>query len=312
MQRNILKEIISYKINWIDRRKKIQPLASFRDKIKKTKRNFKKSLQKDRLSFILELKKASPSLGVIKKDFNIKKILKVYKKYATAISVLTDSQFFQGDFEFLSIVHAHTIQPILCKDFFIDPYQIYLARYYQADAILLILSILNDEEYLFLSKTAKSMNMHILTEINNNTELERAISLKAEIIGINNRNLKNFIIDINITKNLAYKIPKKIIIISESGISNYQTVKKLSKFVHGFLIGSALMKSSDLDLAVRRIIFGNNKICGLTLLEDVKVSKKAGAIYAGMIFAHQSPRKILLENAAKIIHTVPLRYVGVF
>lgn len=312
MKNTILKKILLSKQNWLAYRKKTQPLSSFQNKITKTTRNLKKSLQKNHPSFILELKKASPSLGIIRKDFNILHMINIYKKYANAISVLTDTEHFKGKFEFLPIVRSNTSKPILCKDFFIDPYQVYLARYYQADAILLILSILSNEQYYHLSKIARSMNMGVITEINNASELKRAIFLKSKIMGINNRNLDDFTVDINKTKVLAPLIPKKTIIISESGINNYKTVRKLSKFVNGFLIGSSLMKKSNLDLATRKIIFGNNKICGLTRLTDAKISRKIGAVYGGMIFITTSPRKISFNIAKKIIKMVDLKYVGIF
>lgn len=131
-------------------------------------------------------------------------------------------------------------QPILCKDFFIDSYQVYLARYYKADAILLMLSILDNKQYMMLYNIAKELNMEVLTEVNNTTELHRAIQLNALIIGINNRNLHDLSIDLNRTKILSPLIKNRIII-SESGITENAQIKELSKMVHGFLIGSSLM-----------------------------------------------------------------------
>ncbi|XBC43052.1 MAG: bifunctional indole-3-glycerol-phosphate synthase TrpC/phosphoribosylanthranilate isomerase TrpF [Buchnera aphidicola (Kaburagia rhusicola ensigallis)] len=309
---SILTKIIKNKLSWIVNRKKIQPLSIFKNDIILSDRDFHQSLKKTHPAFILEFKKASPSLGVLN-NFDPKFVAKIYKKYASAISVLTDEEYFHGKFEFIPTIRNIAVnQPILCKDFFIDPYQIYLARYYQADAILLMLSILNDYQYLLLKKLAKSLNMGILTEINNIEELNRAINLNAKIIGINNRNLHDFSISMTNTPHLASKIPKNIIIISESGIKNYHQLRQLKSIVQGFLIGSSLMVKTNLENAIRKIIIGNNKICGLTRLQDVKMSKKYGAIYAGFIFCKSSPRCINFETAININNVILMKYIGVF
>ncbi|XBC43571.1 MAG: bifunctional indole-3-glycerol-phosphate synthase TrpC/phosphoribosylanthranilate isomerase TrpF [Buchnera aphidicola (Meitanaphis flavogallis)] len=312
MLTSILQKIIKNKLSWIANRKKIQPLSTFKNDITLSDRNFYQSLKQTHPAFILEFKKASPSLGVLN-NFDPKFVAKTYKKYASAISVLTDEKYFHGKFEFIPTIRNIAVnQPILCKDFFTDPYQIYLARYYQADAILLMLSILNDYQYLLLKKLAKSLNMGILTEINNIEELNRAINLNAKIIGINNRNLRDFSISMTNTPYLASKIPKNIIIISESGIKNYHQLRQLKSVVQGFLIGSALMIGSNLENSIRKIIIGNNKICGLTRLQDVKISKKYGAIYAGFIFCKSSPRYINFETAININNVILMKYIGVF
>ncbi|HXK00294.1 MAG TPA: bifunctional indole-3-glycerol-phosphate synthase TrpC/phosphoribosylanthranilate isomerase TrpF, partial [Buchnera sp. (in: enterobacteria)] len=264
MKKTILQEIIKNKLTWLNIRKKKQPLISFKNKIKKTDRNFNQSINNRQPFFILECKQSSPSLGIIRKNFNLIDICRVYKKYASVISVLTDEQYFNGKLEFIPIVRSIVTQPVLCKDFFIDPYQVYLARYFQADAILLMLSILSNEQYNILSNIANNMNMGIITEINNKIELNRAILLNAKVIGINNRNLHDFSIDLNCTRNIAPLIPNNIKIISESGINNYSQIRELSALVHGFLIGSSLMLQKNLDIAIRKVIMGDNKVCGLT------------------------------------------------
>lgn len=263
MQKITLQKIIQNKLNWINKRKKVQPLSQIKNKINTSTRKFKKSIKNKKTSLILELKKSSPSEGIIRKDFDINKISKIYKKYASAVSVLTDENFFQGNFEYIPQVKSIITQPVLCKDFFIDIYQVYLARYYQSDAILLILSILNDMQYTFLYNTAKNMKMNIITEVNNEIELKRALYLPSEIIGINNRNLNDFSIDISKTEKIAPLIPKKKIIISESGIINYNIIQRLKKYVNGFLIGTAIMKKKDIESSINSLIFGKNKICGI-------------------------------------------------
>ena len=175
-----------------------------------------------------------------------------------------------------------------------------------------MLSILSDTEYLFLSTVAKSMNMGILTEVNNIQEINRALFLKATVIGINNRNLHDLSIDITRTKKLAPLIPNNIPIISESGIFSYFQVRKLSKVVNGFLIGSSLMQANDLDSAICKVTMGNNKVWGLTREQDAKISKQVGAVYGGLIFIKSSKRYINLHCASKIVDIANLKYVGVF
>lgn len=308
----ILYEILKYKQEWINIYKVKKPLSSFYNKIKKSKKNFKKTIKSVKPAFILECKKSSPSYGILNKNFNIQEIIKIYNKYATAISVITEEKFFHGNFRYLKEANKNTKKPLLCKDFFIDPYQIYYARYCHADAILLMMSILNNSQYILLSNIAKKIGLDIITEVHNKKELERAILLNAEIIGINNRNLHTLLIDLNNTYNLAPLIPKEKIIICESGINNYNDIRKFSNYVNGFLIGTHFMKSKNLQKTICSTIYGNNKICGLTSIHDASISEKNGCIYGGLIFCPSSPRYINIKNSEKITKNIQLRYVGVF
>ncbi|CAL4321021.1 Tryptophan biosynthesis protein TrpCF [Buchnera aphidicola (Sipha maydis)] len=312
MQKTILKEILCKKKQWIDDKKIHIPIKHIKKNISIKTRNFIHCLKKKTPAFILECKKSSPSLGIINKKFDLKRIARVYKKYSSVISVVTEENYFHGNIKNISIIRNDVKQPILCKDFIFDPYQIYLSRYYQADAVLLILSILNDSQYIYLSNLSKKLNLGILTEISNLKELKRALKLNAQVIGINNRNLKDFSININQTKNLSPFIKNKSIIISESGISKNSHIKKLSSFVNGFLIGSSLMKAKNLELATKKIIFGHNKICGLTRYKDAEYAKKYGATYGGLIFCKNSPRKINKEISNTIIKIKDFLFVGVF
>lgn len=247
------------------------------------------------------MQKASPSKGLIREDFDPATIAGVYKHYASAISVLCDEKYFQGSFDFLPIVSKVAPQPILCKDFTIAPYQIYLARYYQADACLLMLSVLDDDQYRQLAAVAHSLNMGVLTEVSNEEELERAIALKAKVVGINNRDLRDMSIDLNRTRQLAPRLGPDVTVISESGIHTYGEVRELSHFANGFLIGSALMEQPDLSAAVKRVQLGENKVCGLTRPQDAQVAREAGAIYGGLIFVDSSPRAVNDQQAQAVM-----------
>ncbi len=312
MKGTVLEKIVQDKAIWVEARQQQQPLSTFQNSIEPSSRHFCDALQGARTAFILECKKASPSKGVIREDFDPAAIAGVYRHYASAVSVLTDEKYFQGDFAFLPIVSAAITQPVLCKDFIIDPYQIYLARYYQADAILLMLSVLDDEQYRQLAAVAHSLKMGILTEVSNEEELERAIALQAKVVGINNRDLRDLSIDLNRTRQLAPRLSHGVTVISESGINSYADIRELSHFANGFLIGSSLMEETDLTAAVRRVTLGSNKVCGLTRAEDARAAYEAGALFGGLIFAEGSPRQIDTATAQSVMAAAPLRYVGVF
>jgi indole-3-glycerol phosphate synthase/phosphoribosylanthranilate isomerase len=319
---NILDNIVANRRIEIEALKKDMPLSSFINELKPTSKDMYAALRrtkdKPEAGFILECKKASPSKGLIRPDFDVKAICQTYDKYAAAMSVLTDKKFFEGDFGYLKLVTDTVSCPVLNKDFFFDTYQVYLARYYGADAILLMLSVLSDEEYLELASVAKQYNLAILTEISTTDERDRAIVLNAKMIGINNRNLRDLSTDVSRTFEFAPTLPHDSIVISESGINNNLQVRELAPAVDGFLVGSSLMEMnnnvhSDIDLACRKLIFGNNKVCGITTPEYAIAAAESGARFGGLIFAEKSPRCINKTQALAIVNTQPyLEYVGVF
>ncbi|EMD1715743.1 bifunctional indole-3-glycerol-phosphate synthase TrpC/phosphoribosylanthranilate isomerase TrpF [Providencia stuartii] len=312
MKATVLQKIVDDKLIYLEERKQQQPLDSFIDKVLPSSRRFYEALSAKRPVFILECKKASPSKGLIREDFDPAVIANIYAPYASAISVLTDEKYFQGNMAYLTTVSRTVKQPVLCKDFIVDPYQIYLARYYQGDAILLMLSVVSDEQYIALAEVAHQLNMGVLTEVSNEEELERAIKLKARVVGINNRDLRDLSIDLNRTRELAPRLPEGTIIISESGIHRHQHIQSLSQFANGFLIGSALMEQADLNKGLQKLLIGEHKVCGLTRSQDAQAALAAGATYGGLIFTENSPRKVTLSQARQIIHAAPLQYVGVF
>ncbi|WP_368869123.1 bifunctional indole-3-glycerol-phosphate synthase TrpC/phosphoribosylanthranilate isomerase TrpF [Proteus terrae] len=308
----VLNAIVKDKAEYLIVRKANQPLSEFVHQIEPSTRSFYQALTQPNTVFILECKKASPSKGLIRADFDPATIAKIYQPYAAAISVLTDEKYFQGSFDYLRQVSQAVHQPVLCKDFIIDEYQIYLARFYQADAILLMLSVLDDEQYRALSAVAHQLNMGVLTEVSTEEERQRAINLNAKVIGINNRDLRDLSIDLARTQQLSQGLSQDAIVISESGIHTHQQVQELSQYANGFLVGSALMSQDNIDQAVRALVLGKHKVCGLTRTQDVKAVYQAGAYYAGLIFAEKSPRKVTLSQAQELIIQAPLAFVGVF
>ncbi|MGP8307644.1 bifunctional indole-3-glycerol-phosphate synthase TrpC/phosphoribosylanthranilate isomerase TrpF [Vibrio sp. YIC-376] len=311
----VLAKIVRDKFQWVAERKASQHLSTFQSDLEPSDRNFYDALRGEKTVFITECKKASPSKGLIRDDFDLDYIASVYNNHADAISVLTDEKYFQGNFEFIQQVRKQVKQPVICKDFMVDTYQVYLARHYGADAILLMLSVLNDEEYKALAEVAHSLNMGVLTEVSNEEELHRAVDLGALVIGINNRNLRDLSTDLNRTKQLAPMIRKlapQATIISESGIYTHQQVRDLAAYADGFLIGSSLMAEHNLELAVRKVTLGENKVCGLTHPDDAAKAYQAGAVFGGLIFVEQSKRAVDLETARLTMSGAPLQYVGVF
>ena len=313
---NILENIVQNKRQELALRKQSVSVQKLQQGLCSSTRSFYDALNSKQSDFILECKKASPSKGLIRENFNLQEILSVYKDYASAISVLTDFTYFQGSHRYLKEVSNTVTQPVLCKDFFIEPYQIFEARYHGADAILLMLSVLDDSNYSELAAVAKELNLDVLTEVHNSEEMQRALILDAKIIGINNRNLKDLSIDISTTENLISELSEQDklgrLFISESGISYHHQVNRLTPYVNGFLVGSSIMSKSDIRKQCKKLIYGNTKICGLTTEESAIAAFDSGAIYGGLIFHARSPRNVTLEQAIAITESAPLKYVGVF
>lgn len=199
------------------------------------------------LHFIGEIKKASPSKGTIVKDFPYMKIAQEYQKAEIdAISVLTEPTYFQGKLDYLKEISKTTNVPLLRKDFTIDPYMIYQAKIAGASMILLIVAILDDEQLSSYLNLTKQLGLAALVEVHNENELQRALNAGAEIIGVNNRNLKDFTVDLNNSLKLRSLVPKQIPFITESGIKTIADIKKLKQAqVNGVLIGETFMKASD-------------------------------------------------------------------
>ncbi len=262
--------------------------------------------------FIMECKSASPSLGMIREHYEPGAIARVYSRYACGISVLCEPDRFGGDYDHLATVASTTHLPVLCKDFIIDEVQIHAARYFGADAILLMLSVLSDEEYTALAAVAGEYNLDILTEVIDEEETGRALRLGAKILGVNHRNLHDLSIDLGRSGRLAALVPEDTVVVSESGIRDSETVRQLGAHSNGFLVGSQLTSQPDIDLAARSLVYGPNKVCGLSCPSAAQTAAATGAVYGGLIFEEASPRNVSRETAQQIIGAEPgLRYVAV-
>ena len=244
---SILKEIVEKTIITIDKRKKSKSLDHLKSQIENltlADPNFKKSLLKKDEAIIEEIKKASPSAGIISHNFNPVSKAKEYENIgASALSILTEESYFKGSSKYLEEVKRHTKLPILRKDFMIDEYQLYEAKLMGADCILLIASILNDEQLKSFVMLAESLKLDYLIEVHDIDELRRVECFKNAIIGVNNRNLKTFDVDINNSINLKKQFKGENIFVSESGIKRKSDIKLLKENgIHVFLIGESLMK----------------------------------------------------------------------
>jgi indole-3-glycerol phosphate synthase/phosphoribosylanthranilate isomerase len=308
----MLEEMVRRTCEQVQARKAARPLASFAAALPCSDRSLEQSLRGGRARFILECKRASPSRGLIRPDWDPAGLARSYAPFADAISVLTNEPFFQGSLRDLAAVRAAVPLPVLCKDFVVDPYQVCEARAHGADAVLLMLSVLDDEGYRRCAQAAASLSMDVLAEVHSAGELERALALGARVIGINSRDLRTLAVDHAVLRGLAPRVPRDRVLVAESGVRGHEDVLSLAPLCDAFLVGSALCAAADVDAAVRCLIFGRVKVCGLTRPEDAVFVHRAGATYGGLIFAQASPRRLEPALAARLRAAAPLRWVGVF
>ena len=307
----ILGEIVANRKRHIDAIRQRVAHVSF-DTLHYSERSLCDSLARPGTAFIMECKSASPSLGQIRADYKPGEIASIYSRYAAGISVLCEPDYFGGDYDHLATVAATTHLPVLCKDFIIDEVQIYAARYFGADAILLMLSVLDDDQYTHLASVAASLHMDVLTEVIDEEEAARATKLGAKIFGVNHRNLHDLSIDLDRSARLAALAPDGAVVVAESGIRDAATVRRLGGHSDAFLVGSQLTAQPDTDEAARELVYGPNKVCGLRSASAAQAAKACGAVYGGLIFEEASPRNVSRETAASIIAAEPgLNYVAV-
>jgi len=263
---NILARIKAYKLDEIATRKAATPLAEVEIAARDAPapRGFYDALSKASKTgygLIAEIKKASPSKGLIRADFNPPELARAYEAGgATCLSVLTDAPSFQGRDSYLTQARAAVTLPALRKDFLYDPYQVVEARALHADCILIILAAVSDAQAAELEATAMGLGMDVLLEVHNAKELDRASALKSPLLGINNRNLKTFEVTLDTTRQLAKLVPEGRLIVAESGIFTPNDMADLSRYaVRSFLIGESLMRQTDVTAATQRLLASPTK-----------------------------------------------------
>jgi indole-3-glycerol phosphate synthase/phosphoribosylanthranilate isomerase len=295
----VLGEIVARKRKDVAERLEGQSLEWLRARAEPTARSLAAALARPGARFIMEMKRTSPSRGA-SAGHEPDVVARAYADVADAISVLTDTPYFRGSFADLRAVRATFDGPILCKDFTVDVRQIPEARAHGADAVLVMLSVLGDEEAAACLAEAERFAMGAIVEVHDEAELERALALDAKIIGINNRDLKSLETDLAVTERLAPLVPPGPLVVAESGIRSRADIARLAPYADAFLVGSSLMAEDDIAGAARRLAFGRVKICGLGSPADLDRARTAGASLGGMIFAADSPRAVSDDAAGAI------------
>ncbi len=260
---NVLDEIVRHKHTEVAARRELTPLATLEKQVQTASpvRDFAGALRRQvdsgDAAVIAECKKASPSKGLIREHYNPSEIARSYAAGgATCLSVLTDERYFQGHDDHLVAARAACELPVIRKDFVVDPYQVFEARALGADCILLIVACLDDARLQDLAELATKLNMDVLLEVHDRTELERALRLRMPLIGVNNRDLKRFVTDIETTLGLLRDIPDDRLVITESGIHTRADVDRLrANRVNAFLVGEAFMRAPDPGVMLQELFY---------------------------------------------------------
>lgn len=279
--KSVLREIVEHKRVEVAARESTRTLASFEKDVVPADNRFLAALTGESskgarrpksANIIAEVKPRSPSMGSATSSFDLASVLATYNKYARAISVLTDEKYFGGSLQLLSEVKKRSSLPVLCKDFIITKYQVFEARAAQADAILLIVKSLDDEELSDLYSTCTKLGMTAVLEVQNEEEVKRALEINPQLILVNNRNLDSLEIDLATSEKLMPLIPDSVVKVVASGIESAEDIRRLAHVSNNFLIGSSLMKSGNVDEKLKELA---------TSLDEVLEAEHEGAAEKG-------------------------------
>jgi indole-3-glycerol phosphate synthase/phosphoribosylanthranilate isomerase len=321
----ILDDIFAYKRSELVERKRARPLAHVQAGAERAAppRDFVAALRgsASRPALIAEVKRASPSRGLLVEDFDPLRLARAYQQNgAAAISVLTDEHFFQGQLDDLRAIRGQVNLPLLRKDFVFDPYQVYEARAAGADAVLLIAGMLSDAELHALHALAQELGMAALVEVHDEPELRRALAVSPRLIGVNNRDLHTFVVDLATTERLRRFVSPDVTLVAESGIHTPADVDRLARIgADAMLVGESLVVAEDTGAKVRELVrpYTRVKICGITTRQDALAAVDAGADMLGLNFYPKSRRYVTPEACWRIVsaltqYTSRITLVGVF
>ena len=308
----VLGEIVSATAERLAARMTSTSLESMLAQAEPSRRSLTTALTQPGARFVLELKRRSPSRGELRPRATVDDVANAYRGLADAVSVLTESEYFGGSLDDLTTMSQAVEVPVLRKDFILDPWQVAESRVHGADAVLLMLSVLDDQTAGACLEMCHRLSMEALVEVHTEEELRRALDLDVEVIGINNRDLGNLKVDLATTETLAATVPDDRILVTESGINSGGDVTRLAGRVDAFLIGSSLMAEPDLRGAAADRALGRFKVCGLTRVEDAVAARDAGAWRLGAVLAPDSPRCTTPEMARAMADATGIEVVAVF
>jgi len=321
----ILDDIFAYKRQELVERKQARSLSDVQADARRAvpARDLVTALKDSpsRPALIAEVKRASPSRGVLAPNLDPVRLAQIYQQHGAAvISVLTDEHYFQGHLDDLTAIRQVVDLPVLRKDFIFDPYQVYEARGVGADALLLIAAMLNDEELRTLHDLTRALGMTALIEVHDETEIQRALAVDPGLIGINNRDLRIFEVDIETTARLRPFVPPRVTLVAESGIHTTADVNRMAQIgADAILVGESLVVAEDTGAQVRELVrpYTRVKICGITTREDAVAAIDAGADMLGFNFYPKSKRYVTPQKCARIVsflaqYTARVKMVGIF
>ncbi|WP_129793115.1 bifunctional indole-3-glycerol-phosphate synthase TrpC/phosphoribosylanthranilate isomerase TrpF [Sphingosinicella sp. CPCC 101087] len=293
----VLGEIVARKRKDVTARLGTTSLADLRGRAQRTTRRMGAALARPGARFVMEVKRASPSGGALRAEVDPAAQARAYAGAADAVSVLTDAPFFDGSLADLETVRRAFDGPVLAKDFIVDPRQVPEARIAGADAVLVMLSVLDDAAAAEVMREAEMLGMDALVEAHDAGEVRRAVALGSRIIGINNRNLRTLEVDLATTERLAGLVPDDRLLVAESGIADRGDVERLGPHADAFLVGSSLMRADRPAQAARALAFGRVKVCGLRDPDDARAAARSGAAIAGVVMVPGTPRAVTIAEA---------------
>jgi indole-3-glycerol phosphate synthase/phosphoribosylanthranilate isomerase len=275
-----------------------------------TRSSLREALTRPGARFIMEVKKSSPSGSPLREDVDVAAQAAAYAGAADAVSVLTDGPYFGGSLGDLAAARRAFSGPLLAKDFIVDARQVAEARLHGADAVLAILSLLDDGEAAAILHEAWRLGMDVLVEAHDAAEVTRAVALGAALIGINNRDLRDLKTDIAVTELLSPLVPCDRLVVSESGIGSRADVERLGPHADAFLVGTALMRDPRPAQAARALVFGRVKLCGLRDASAAEAAAQCGAAFAGIVMVPGTPRAVAPDRAEPIVEAARRRGLG--